>query len=51
MHGGVIGNIYQSNSFFPGSRDSIGFNGTNEPPAWLNWNLWVGPAPMQPYNE
>ena len=51
MHGGIIGDIYQSNFFFPGGRDSIGFKETKEPPAWLNWDLWVGPAPMQPYHE
>ncbi len=51
MHAGAIGDIYQSNFFFPGSRDSIGFKEPKEPPSWLNWDLWVGPAPMQPYHE
>jgi predicted dehydrogenase len=51
MHGGVIGDIYQANFIFPGSRDSIGFKETKEPPGWLNWDLWLGPAPMQPYHE
>ena len=51
MHAGAIGDIYQSNFFFPGSRDSIGFKEPKEPPSWLNWDLWLGPAPMQPYHE
>jgi predicted dehydrogenase len=51
IHGGAIGDIYQSNFFFPGRRDSIGFKEPKEPPAWLNWDLWLGPAPMQPYHE
>jgi predicted dehydrogenase len=51
MHGGLIGDIYQSNFFFAGRRDSIGFKEPKEPPAWLNWDLWLGPAPMQPYHE
>jgi predicted dehydrogenase len=51
MHAGVIGDIYQGNFFFPGSRDSIGFKEPKEPPAWLNWDLWLGPAPKQPYHE
>ena len=51
IHGGAIGDIYQANFFFPGNRDSIGFKEPKEPPAWLNWDLWVGPAPMQPYHE
>jgi hypothetical protein len=46
-----MGDIYQANSVFPGHRDSIGFKEPKEPPAWLNWDLWVGPAPMQPYHE
>jgi len=51
VHAGAIGDIYQGNFFFPGNRDSIGFKEPKEPPAWLNWDLWVGPAPMQPYHE
>ncbi|HRJ19441.1 MAG TPA: Gfo/Idh/MocA family oxidoreductase [Bryobacteraceae bacterium] len=51
LHAGVIGDIYQGNFFFPGRRDSIGFKETKAPPNWLNWDLWLGPAPMQPYHE
>jgi len=51
VHGGQIGDIYQANFFFPGNRDSIGFKEPKEPPAWLNWDLWLGPAPLQPYHE
>ncbi len=51
MHAGVIGDIYQANFIFPGGRDSIGVKETKEPPAWLNWDLWLGPAQMQPYHE
>lgn len=51
IHGGAIGDVYQGNFLFPGRRDSIGFKPNAEPPGWLNWDLWVGPAPMQPYHE
>jgi predicted dehydrogenase len=51
IHGGAIGDVYQANFFFPGNRDSIGFKQPTQPPGWLNWDLWVGPAPMQPYHE
>src|SRR5206468_2311123 len=51
IHNGEIGDVYQANFFFPGNRDSIGFKEPKEAPAWLNWDLWVGPGPMQPYHE
>ncbi len=51
IHNDAIGDIYQSNFFFPGGRDSIGFKEPKDPPAWLNWDLWLGPAPMQRYHE
>jgi predicted dehydrogenase len=41
IHGGEIGDVYQGNFFFPGGRDSIGFKEPKEPPAWLNWDLWL----------
>ena len=50
MHAGVIGDIYQGNFFFPGGRDSIGFKPVEPVPGWLNWDLWLGPAPQQPYH-
>ena len=51
IHAGTIGDIYQANFVFPGNRDSIGFKEHKTPPSWLNWDLWLGPAPMQPYHE
>ncbi|WP_031494975.1 Gfo/Idh/MocA family protein [Bryobacter aggregatus] len=51
IHSGAIGEIYQGNFTFPGNRDSLGFKPFKEPPANLNWDLWVGPAPMQKYHE
>jgi predicted dehydrogenase len=32
-------------------RWSIGFKPIKEPPANLDYDIWVGPAPMQPYHE
>jgi predicted dehydrogenase len=51
IHAGAIGDVYQGTFFFPGSRDSIGFKEHKQPPGWLNWDLWLGPAPLQPYHE
>jgi len=50
LHNGVIGDIYLAKWFFPGRRDSIGFKPVEPPPSWLNWDLWLGPAPEQPYH-
>ena len=49
IHSGAIGDVYQGNFFVPGMRNSLGFKEHKEPPSWLNWDLWVGPAPMQPF--
>jgi predicted dehydrogenase len=51
LHGGAIGDVYQANFIFPGRRDSIGFKEVKPVPSWLNWDLWLGPAPMQEYHE
>jgi len=32
-------------------RKSIGFKQNNTPPSELDFNLWLGPAPEQPYHE
>jgi predicted dehydrogenase len=50
IHDGAIGEVYLAKWFFPGRRDSIGFKPVEPPPNWLNWDLWLGPAPKQPYH-
>jgi len=50
IHDGVIGDLYLSKWIFPRERDSIGFKPHEDPPNWLNWDLWLGPAPEQPYH-
>ena len=32
-------------------RWSIGFKEAKEPPEYLDFNIWLGPAPLQPYHE
>jgi predicted dehydrogenase len=50
LHDGVIGDIYLAKWFFAGRRDSIGFKPVEQPPSWLNWDLWLGPAQEQPFH-
>ncbi|MFN7926083.1 MAG: Gfo/Idh/MocA family oxidoreductase [Bryobacteraceae bacterium] len=51
IHGGAIGDVYLAKWVFPGRRDSIGFKKPQPVPAWLNFDLWLGPAPQQDYHE
>ncbi len=51
LHEGVIGDIYMARGLIFGVRDSIGFKPVKQPPAWLDWNVWLGPAPMQSYHD
>ncbi len=50
LHQGAIGDLYLAKWFFPGNRDSIGIKPVEPTPSWLNWDLWLGPAPEQPYH-
>jgi hypothetical protein len=47
---GLIGKVYLAKGLCFKRRPSIG-HAENEPtPAGLNWDLFLGPAPMRPYN-
>ncbi|MCX8037147.1 MAG: Gfo/Idh/MocA family oxidoreductase [Candidatus Sumerlaeia bacterium] len=50
LHDGIIGDIYLGRWLINGARGSIGFKQPSDPPAWLHWDLWVGPARMEPYH-
>ena len=47
---GKLGKLLISHGFASKTRRSIGFKEFSDPPANLDWNLWVGPAPMQRYH-
>ncbi len=47
---GAIGDVYMGRCFLTRYRPPIGFKDSTQPPAWLNWDLWVGPAQMQQYH-
>ncbi|MEZ6067691.1 MAG: Gfo/Idh/MocA family oxidoreductase [Planctomycetaceae bacterium] len=46
---GVIGKVYLSRSWYNNLRGSIGVGQPADPPEHLNYELWQGPAPRQPY--
>ncbi len=50
LHSGIIGDIYLSKWTLIGDRKSIGHKPPSPPPAELNWDLWLGPAPAQPHH-
>jgi predicted dehydrogenase len=51
LHAGVIGRTYFAKTWYANNRPSIGKGKEVEPPSWLNYELWQGPAPRQPYRD
>ncbi len=48
---GVIGNVYMAKGVVFKRRKSIGHKPDEPTPPGVNWDLFLGPAPMRPYNE
>jgi len=48
---GKYGKLTVSKGYCCKSRWSIGTKPEKPVPDYLNWDAWVGPAPMQPYHE
>ena len=48
---GKYGKLLVSKAHASKTRWSIGFEEVKEPPPELDYNIWLGPAPMQPYHE
>ena len=44
----TIASAYRISNMFP---NGIGKTPDSEPPKGLDWDLWLGPRPMRPYNE
>jgi len=51
IHSGQLGKLHVARGLCYKSRPSIGFKPIQEPPAELDFDLWLGPAPQQPYHE
>ena len=51
LHSGVIGDVYMARCLHYQLRESLGFKPPEPPPSTLNWDLWVGPGPMQPFHR
>jgi predicted dehydrogenase len=49
VHGGVIGEVLVAKAWNSQRRASIGKQRPTSPPPDLDFDLWVGPAPMVPY--
>jgi predicted dehydrogenase len=51
LHHGVIGDVYMARCIHYQQRDALPLRTAENPPSTLDWNLWVGPAPMQDFNR
>lgn len=51
LHEGVIGDVYMARCIHYQRRDALPFRTAEDAPSTLDWNLWVGPGPMQPFNR
>jgi predicted dehydrogenase len=51
IHNGLIGRAYYGKAWYSNTRKSIGFGKPAPVPAQLDWDLWQGPAPRQPYKD
>jgi predicted dehydrogenase len=51
LHSGVIGQVYMAKGICFKRRPSIGHTPNAPVPPGLDWDLFLGPAPMRPYSE
>lgn len=51
MQEGLIGEVYLSRGLCYKWRDTIGHEAVASVPAGVDYNLWTGPAPMQPFTK
>lgn len=51
IHEGIIGKAYLARAWYVNNRGSIGRGHPADVPAWLDYDLWQGPAPRRPYRS
>ena len=51
LHKGEIGEVRFARSWYRSRRASIGRGQLVDPPAWLDYELWQGPAPRRPFKD
>jgi predicted dehydrogenase len=51
IHNGLIGRAYYAKAWYSNTRKSIGYGKEVPVPSHLDWDLWQGPAPRQPYRD
>jgi len=51
LHNGAIGQVYMARGICFKRRPSIGHTPDEPVPAGLDWDLFLGPAPMRPYTK
>jgi predicted dehydrogenase len=51
LRDGAIGELYMARGICYKRRPSIGHKPDGPVPAGVNWDLFLGPAPLRPYNE
>jgi hypothetical protein len=52
IRGGAIGEVRECHIWLRSGRGDLGDRPTETPPVpeWLDWDLWLGPAPHRPYH-
>ncbi len=51
VRSGKYGKLLIAYAYAGKMREGIGFKQTKQPPAELDFDIWLGPAPLQPYHE
>ncbi len=51
IHNGLVGRAFWAETWYTNRRKPIGDGKELPVPATLNWDLWQGPAPRQPYKS